>query len=67
MAQPECKICDGLLWVCENHPDEPWDKEAGCMCGAGMPCECNPGDRENPPKPLPGSVVVWTVEDGWAN
>jgi hypothetical protein len=31
-------------WVCENHPDKPWDKELGCECGAGVPCGSNRGD-----------------------
>jgi hypothetical protein len=30
-----------LGWVCENHPDRPWDDELGCTCGAGTPCKCN--------------------------
>ena len=38
-----CDICQGLLWVCENHPLAPWDDsmDLGCECGAGMPCVCN--------------------------
>lgn len=55
----ECLKCRGLLWVCENHPDKPWDIDnevgGGCDCGAGMPCECNPMAM-----PIPGSV---TIED----
>lgn len=39
MINPECPICFGLGWVCENHPKQVWD-ERGCECGAGMPCEC---------------------------
>lgn len=42
-ATPNCDTCGGEGWVCENHPDMPWDGDAGCNCGgAGMPCECNP-------------------------
>lgn len=40
MINPECPICFGLGWVCENHPDRAWDRDIGCECGAGMPCEC---------------------------
>jgi len=40
MINPECPICFGLGWVCENHPDRAWDRDVGCECGAGMPCEC---------------------------
>ncbi|RXH10590.1 hypothetical protein EAS54_31130 [Bradyrhizobium guangzhouense] len=39
LIDPDCQICFGLGWVCENHPFQPWD-EKGCQCGAGMPCEC---------------------------
>jgi hypothetical protein len=40
-----CPICLGIGWVCENHPDRPWDDEIGCTCGAGLPCECNTGEE----------------------
>jgi hypothetical protein len=40
-----CPICFGIGWVCENHPDRAWDKELGCQCGAGMPCQCNGGEE----------------------
>lgn len=41
-----CKTCSDVFWVCENHPDKPWDGYShdprACGCGAGMPCEsCN--------------------------
>jgi hypothetical protein len=41
MTDKACLICLGLGWVCENHPDKAWDKNSGCECGAGMPCQCN--------------------------
>jgi hypothetical protein len=41
MTNPNCTICHGIGWVCENHPEKAWDKEIGCTCGAGMPCKCN--------------------------
>lgn len=38
-----CRNCDNTGWVCENHPQRPWDGESGrhdaCGCGAGAPCE----------------------------
>lgn len=39
-----CNICKGVMWVCENHTNKPWDasEENGCECGAGVPCVCNP-------------------------
>ncbi|OPH83855.1 hypothetical protein B2M20_04930 [Nitrobacter vulgaris] len=36
-----CPICRGIGWVCERHPDRPYDDEAGCACGYGAPCRCN--------------------------
>jgi hypothetical protein len=44
MTDRNCRVCFGLGWVCENHPEEPWDKDLGCACGAGIPCECNDSD-----------------------
>lgn len=40
----DCPICCGIGWVCENHPNKPFDDEFGCICGEGMPCECNDSD-----------------------
>jgi hypothetical protein len=42
-----CPKCFGLGWVCEVHPDKVWHGELGCMCGAGMPCECNRVRKED--------------------
>lgn len=42
----ECDVCQDELWVCENHPEKPWNARLpnGCACGAGMPClVCNDG------------------------
>jgi hypothetical protein len=45
MINPNCPICGGLGWVCENHPHLPWTKAPrGCQCGAGMRCACNSSD-----------------------
>ncbi len=42
-----CANCEGIGWVCENHPDRPWEGLSapgeGCDCGAGAPCPvCQP-------------------------
>jgi hypothetical protein len=38
-----CPICQHSTepgWVCEDHPDQPWEHDG---CGAaGAPCACNP-------------------------
>jgi hypothetical protein len=38
-----CTRCDNTHWVCENHPDRPWEGPKACGCGgAGEPCpDCN--------------------------
>lgn len=55
----DCQTCDNTGWVCEQHPDKPWDggSDKGCDCGgAGMPCgDCN---TSNPPDQ---SRVIKTV------
>lgn len=38
-AEHDCANCDGDGWVCEDHPEVPFEK---CCGGAGMPCTCNP-------------------------
>ncbi len=46
MTAEVCHVCDGGMWVCENHADRPWggtsSRDDACECGAGMPCgACN--------------------------
>ena len=41
MINPNCPICFGIGFVCENHPDRAWSAKLGCQCGAGEPCACN--------------------------
>ncbi len=36
-----CPRCDNCRWVCEAHPDKPWEGPRACGCGA-------PGD----PRPV---------------
>lgn len=68
--QPECSTCDSQGWVCENHLDRPWDGVSNapnaCHCGgAGAPCpDCNPCDRENPPRMAPGTRIICDG-NGW--
>lgn len=66
-----CKRCDGQGWVCENHPDLPWDGVStapnACGCGgAGAPCaDCNPCDETTPPKFPPGTRIIFDRDHGW--
>ncbi|MGX1106567.1 hypothetical protein AB7M47_004950 [Bradyrhizobium elkanii] len=49
MTPPRCSCCDDTRWVCEAHPDQPYEGPHACMCGctAGMPCPvcCKPDGR----------------------
>lgn len=54
----DCPICYGLGWVCENHPDKAWDKDLGCECGAGMPCECNSGGGTGIDEPDTSGILI---------
>ena len=65
MREPHCGNCNDEGWVCENHMNVPWGEGDGCCGGAGSPCpNCNPCDRDHPPRPLRGSRVVFD-KDGW--
>jgi hypothetical protein len=55
--KPDCPVCQGIGWVCENHPDKPWDGEKGCICGAGMPCICQ-GPRDGIDEPDFSQVLL---------
>ena len=58
-----CWRCDGSGWVCESHPERPWQGAQACGCGAaGMQCLlCNPSDGLTPPR-MPADFV--DDEDG---
>jgi hypothetical protein len=46
-----CETCDDIGWVCESHPDRPWEGPCACLCGAaGAPCNF-PTDGEPPRMP----------------
>jgi hypothetical protein len=48
----KCVFCDGRGWVCENHPEQPWEGEFACPCGgAGMPCRhCSMSGQDEEPE-----------------
>ena len=35
-----CPDCAGSGWLCEEHPNLPWDHDEECD-GAGIACDCN--------------------------
>lgn len=51
--EPECHSCLDTGYVCEDHPDRPWEgvtgpNPAACGCGWGMPCPacCEPAPAD---------------------
>jgi hypothetical protein len=48
----KCQLCEDTGWVCENHPDQPWEGPHACTCGgAGAPCPaCNRSAPDEPPR-----------------
>jgi hypothetical protein len=66
LSKPVCSHCDDTGWVCEAHPDRPWEGARACGCGgAGDPCpDCNSSDEEHPPRMPPGFKADYD-KDGW--
>ena len=62
----KCSLCEDCGWVCENHPEKPWEGEHACTCGgAGAPCpECNRGNDEDAPRMPSGFRTVFDLK-GW--
>lgn len=53
---PSCEICLGEGWVCENHPQNPWNfGDPSCCGGAGAPCDCN---TQRPPRAKGKEYIV---------
>ena len=53
MIDPDCNVCLGIGWVCENRRDR---RMSSCHCGAGMPSECavpTTGPRSHISTPAP--------------
>jgi hypothetical protein len=66
MVAPVCIRCGGARWVCEHHPDRPWDKNLpnGCECGPGAPCPlCNSPENGEAPR-MPPDFVPTIGKDG---
>jgi hypothetical protein len=62
----QCALREDTGWVCENHPDTPWDGDHACSCGgAGAPCpRCNPSDRTTRHGRRPAHMSSSTRRDG---
>jgi hypothetical protein len=60
-----CARCKGSRWVCERHPERPWDGQHACGCGApGEPCPvCNRVEGQRPE--MPEGFRVDMDKDGW--
>jgi hypothetical protein len=53
-----CHRCEDTGWVCEEHPERPWEGPHACPCGAaGMPYpDCIPSDGLTP-RQLPAGFI----------
>ncbi|SHH62922.1 hypothetical protein SAMN05443248_5464 [Bradyrhizobium erythrophlei] len=62
----KCSRCEDCGWVCENHPERPWEGEHACTCGgAGMPCpRCNEPQGNETPR-LPAGFKTEFDKKGW--
>lgn len=57
----DCAICKGEGWVCENHPEIPWNGgNQECCGGAGSPCACN---SDLSLTGFEGGCIIASVED----
>jgi hypothetical protein len=61
-----CTHCGGCRWVCEAHPERPWDGPHACGCGApGEPCPiCNVPEGGAAPE-MPEGFRVDLDDKGW--
>ncbi len=61
-----CTLCEDSGWVCEAHPQMPWEGPDACKCGApGMPCPwCNKPAVGKEPR-LPDGFKTEVDKDGW--
>jgi hypothetical protein len=61
----KCTCCNDIGWVCENHPDRPWEGERACTCGrVGIPCPaCNTIEDDAPR--LPEGYRTGFDKNGW--
>lgn len=64
----KCTLCEDCGWVCESHPDRPWQGEHACGCGAaGTPCAwCNRVSEGETPR-MPEGFKTEFDKDGWRN
>jgi hypothetical protein len=62
----KCALCEDTGWVCENHPDRPWEGKRACTCGgAGDPCpRCHASDGDSAPR-MPKDFKTEFDKKGW--
>jgi hypothetical protein len=62
----KCSLCEDSGWVCESHPDRPWEGKHACTCsGAGAPCpRCNVPEENEAPR-LPDGFRTEFDKMGW--
>jgi hypothetical protein len=60
-----CARCENCRWVCENHPDRPWEGKRACQCGAGAPCPICNTPREDSVPEMPEGFKADIANKDW--
>jgi len=56
-----CPRCVGEMWVCDQHPWEPWPHD-GCA-GPGVPCPICQDPNDRPKRPRGWRSIISTTDD----
>jgi hypothetical protein len=61
-----CAHCEDCGWVCENHPDKPWEGPRACSCGgAGAPCPACNGTNDGTAPRMPSGLKTEVDKKAW--
>jgi hypothetical protein len=62
----KCSLCEDFGWVCENHPERPWEGKHACICGAArVPCpQCIVIEDDEAPR-MPDGFPTEFDKKGW--
>ena len=62
----KCIACEDRGWVCESHPDRPWEGQHACTCGgAGAPCPTRNVPVEGIAPRMPEGFKIDIDKKGW--
>jgi hypothetical protein len=62
----KCAQCEDCGWVCEDHPDRPWEGSHACSGGGvGAPCPACNVPHEGAAARMPTGFKTEVAKDGW--